>query len=88
MLIEAKFTCHYRPIYEPLGFIHIDNNGCCNKDYFVVTKTAGKDIYSCECGCGGWCTNGHEKMTDAINEYFEMCKKAKEELNNAETNRI
>lgn len=62
--------------YIPLGILRIKNNGCCKNDFIVITKSRNRDIYSCECGCQcGWCTNGHENVSDAINEYLQMCKK-------------
>lgn len=68
-------------MYRPSEVHFIGNNGCCEKNYFVLTTNLfdGRVNYSCQCGCGGWCTNGHQRAEDAINEYFDMCNRYEKE---------
>jgi hypothetical protein len=78
--MEYELSIFVPMIYKPLEIHFIENNGCCEKNYFVLTsnKIPGEGInYSCQCGCGGWCTTGHRKKEDAINDYIEMCKRYK-----------
>ena len=74
--MEYTLTISVPEIYKPLEIHFINNNGCCDKNYFVVTtnkRLNGETNYSCQCGCGGWCTNGHTTKETAINEYKKMC---------------
>lgn len=62
--------------YKIEAFYPIANNGCCEKDFFILTsnKSTGGINYSCQCACNGWCTNGHATAQAAIDEYRAMCK--------------
>lgn len=64
--------------YQVIGILKIFN-GCCKHQPVLVTKTFNefmeKDIYSCQCGCGMWCSNGFENMPDAIADYMRMSTK-------------
>lgn len=60
------------------AFYPIRNNGCCDKDFFILTSNPtgeGRINYSCQCGCGGWCTNGHATAQEAVDEYRAMCSR-------------
>lgn len=58
-------------------------NGCCNDKPYLLTVNKTKKSesrpdglnYSCQCSCGGWCTNGHRYKGDAINEYEAMSQR-------------
>lgn len=79
--VEFKFFIHKGLKIE--AFYPIKDNGCCDKDFFILTSNPcdrrpdGRN-YSCQCGCGMWCTSGHSKAQDAIDEYRSMCRKYKE----------
>lgn len=64
--------------YKHVAFYLIKNNGCCEKPFFILTANSSPDWpgginYSCQCGCGGWCTNGHGTEAEAVEEYRKMC---------------
>ena len=75
--MDYKLSISVLDIYKPLEIHFIENNGCCDKNYFVLTANrnpSGGINYSCQCGCGGgWCTTGHNNKEAAINEYKTMC---------------
>ncbi len=74
-LIEHKFTFPEKKLYEPIGFLYVPTNRCCDTNYIVITETL-HGVYSCECGCGcGWCTNGFMSMSEAIDAYYKMIKR-------------
>lgn len=77
-MMDYQITISVPKIYKPLEIHFIDKNGCCEKNYFVVTanrRLNGDINYSCQCGCGGWCTSGHNNKENAINEYKSMCSR-------------
>lgn len=57
--------------FDLVGFLNI-NNKCCPKKPVLITKTKGVKVFSCQCYCGGWCTNGCESIQDAITEWQQM----------------
>lgn len=65
--------------YKPVAIILSDHNMCCCEDKapYLLTKcrVSGRDIYSCQCSCGAWCTGGHGKPEDAVKEYESMCER-------------
>ena len=65
-------------IFRPIAFYPIMNNGCCDKQFFILTANKSDGWrsginYSCQCACGGWCTSGHETEQEAVEEYRKMC---------------
>lgn len=60
--------------YAVIGLVYM-KNGCCEDKPVVITqaRTPGGAI-SCQCACGGWCTNGHRTATAAVLEYNHMSK--------------
>lgn len=64
--------------YKPIAFYPIENNECCDKDFFILTanKTPHGMNYSCQCACGMWCTSGFATEQQAVNAYRSMCNKA------------
>ena len=66
--------------FKAVAFYPNADNQCCEKPFFILTANKKRDggiNYSCQCGCDGWCTNGHSEPQDAVNEYINMCKKSK-----------
>ncbi len=68
-------TAHYTVI----GIVNM-RNGCCNDQPILLTSNRcdqWKDgiNYSCQCGCGGWCTNGHSTASAALMEYERMTER-------------
>ena len=66
--------------FKLVAVILSDHNMCCCETGapYLLTKIRyqdGHDVYSCQCSCDGWCTNGHEKPEDAIREYESMCER-------------
>jgi len=64
-------------LYTPMAVVYV-KNGCCDNQPVILTwnRRSDKRInYSCQCACGGWCTNGHSTIDKAINEYLDMTKK-------------
>ena len=59
--------------YIPVGLIR-STNGCCNRPFVLTVNYLpdGTENYSCQCVCGGWCTNGHKNPKEAIAEYESM----------------
>ena len=55
-----------------IGAVNMKNK-CCEDKPVLITKTNSIEVYSCQCACGGWCTNGHSDPADAIEEYESMC---------------
>lgn len=75
--VEIEF--HLSDAFKVEAFYPIANNGCCKKDFFILTTNRydgweGGINYSCQCACGIWCTNGHDNPQDAVNEYRKMCE--------------
>lgn len=65
------------------AFYPINNNGCCNKTFFILTTNPTEDgstNYSCQCGCGMWCTTGHKTAQEAIDDYRTMCARYEQEV--------
>lgn len=65
-------------VFGLVAVIFSKKNMCCceNNPPYLLTKckyTDGTEIFSCQCSCGGWCTNGHSDPADAIEEYESMC---------------
>lgn len=54
-----------------IGVLHMKNK-CCKNKHVLITQTNELEVYSCQCACGGWCTNGHKHISDAIREYEKM----------------
>lgn len=53
-------------------------NGCCKDEPVLITGCIGtdnKEIYSLQCSCGCWCTNGFGTIAEAINDWIRMSKK-------------
>ncbi len=66
--------------FKLVAVILSDHNMCCcgTGAPYLLTKISyedGHDIYSCQCSCDGWCTNGHDNPNDAIREYESMCER-------------
>ena len=62
------------PIYNVTGIVYM-KNGCCKDQPVLITcsynPAVGK-VYSCQCGCGRWCTTGHPTQTGALRDYQTM----------------
>lgn len=54
-----------------LGAINMQNE-CCHGRPVLVTKTNGANVYSCQCACGGWCTDGFDSISKAVADYERM----------------
>ena len=75
--------------FRAVAFYPYKENKCCNKPFFILTANDKKDDginYSCQCGCGMWCTNGHTTAQAAVDEYINMCERAKQEEKEYEVN--
>lgn len=71
-ILRMEFSAENIPQYcKPLGALYIKNK-CCANQPVIVTKTHGTEVYSCQCACGGWCTNGCDSVQDAITEWLQM----------------
>ena len=59
--------------YVILGYVAM-HNGCCSDKAVVVTmsRETNHPVYSCQCACGGWCTNGFENISEAVADYERM----------------
>jgi hypothetical protein len=73
------FNFYINECFKPIAFYPIADNGCCDKDFFILTANRDEHRpdglnYSCQCGCGMWCTNGHDTEQAAVNEYRKMCE--------------
>lgn len=80
---KAIFEYHIAAPYKVEAFYPINNNACCEKTFFMLTtnlRADGSTNYSCQCGCGMWCTNGHNTAQEAIDEYRTMCARYKKEV--------
>ena len=77
--ITVKCKDFYMPQYLTLLGIMKIENGCCKDEPVLVTACLRpndkKVIYSLQCACGMWCTNGFENLSDAINDWLRMSKK-------------
>ena len=80
-LCELKLKCKELNVskhFTIIGGINMDN-GCCKDEPVIITgiinSVDGKAYYSCQCTCGGWCTGGHNNISDAVREYEFMSKK-------------
>lgn len=80
---SIKFDFYLQvPRFRVVAFYPYADNQCCEKPFFMLTANTRPDgniNYSCQCGCGMWCTNGHTTRHEAVNEYIKMCEKAKQE---------
>ena len=47
-------------------------NKCCKDKPVLITKTNGIEVYSCQCACGGWCSDGFDSVSKAIADYERM----------------
>lgn len=59
------------PGLKIIGAVAMENK-CCPDEPILITKTNGIDIYSCQCSCGAWCTNGFKHISSAIADYESM----------------
>ena len=69
-----------RKNFKLVAVILSDHNMCCCETGapYLLTKIRyqdGSEVYSCQCSCDGWCTNGHDKPEDAVREYESMCER-------------
>ena len=74
--------------YNVIGIIHM-KNGCCKDQSVLLTANNCSHWknginYSCQCACGGWCTNGHSSASEALKEYEKMSLRSLNEEDNAE----
>ena len=78
---RVEFRFYVGKIYKPVAFYPIRNNGCCDKTFFILTsnETNHGTNYSCQCGCGGWCTTGCKTEAEAVREYRKMCDRYEKE---------
>jgi hypothetical protein len=56
----------------------ITNNKCCDKGFFLLTANSANGWesginFSCQCGCGGFCTTGYSTEQEAVDAYRRMC---------------
>lgn len=62
--------------YTVIGIVHMKNGCCKDKPVLLTTNICnhwkGGINYSCQCFCGGWCTNGHANASGALQEYEIM----------------
>ena len=71
------FNYHLHGPYKVNAFYPIINNGCCDKNFFLLTECKHEDeksIYSCQCACGMWCTTGYKTEAEAVKAYRQMCE--------------
>lgn len=59
--------------YTVVGIVAM-NNGCCKDQPVLITANDfnGNTNYSCQCGCGMWCTTGHPTPVGALRDYQTM----------------
>lgn len=60
--------------YVVLGIVHMQN-GCCKDQPVLITANHHPSLginYSCQCGCGTWCTTGHPTPVGALRDYQTM----------------
>lgn len=79
--MELKFNINLAHVPECLSVVGVIKmqNKCCEDKPILITKTNGIEVYSCQCACGGWCTNGYEDIPKAIDEYIHMNKRKEQE---------
>ena len=61
------------PALHIVGAVKIKNK-CCPDEAVLITQTNGKQVFSCQCACGGWCTTGCTSIQDALTVWEEMCE--------------
>lgn len=64
-------------IYTVVGAVFM-NNGCCEDQPVLITTSNNPRVgrvYSCQCGCGAWCTTGHPTPVGALRDYQTMSNK-------------
>lgn len=57
-----------------VGIVYM-KNGCCDNQPVLITANYHKPTginYSCQCGCGAWCTTGHPTPVGALRDYQTM----------------
>ena len=59
-----------------MGIVYI-KNGCCEDQPVLITANYNSAVpnhvnYSCQCGCGMWCTTGHPTPVGALKDYQTM----------------
>ncbi len=81
MTAERLFDEYADRVHIPRGLrlekVIPDRNGCCPDLPYLLTSNLtldGSINYSCQCACGGWCTNGHITPVGAIAEYKRMSR--------------
>lgn len=60
--------------YTVMGIVWM-KNACCKDQPVLITANAhsnGGINYSCQCGCGAWCTTGHPTPVGALKDYQTM----------------
>lgn len=81
-MLEIKMPVTVSKCYAVIGIVST-KNGCCADRPVLITvnrcevspeRPAGIN-YSCQCACGGWCTNGHADAAGALAEYEAMSAK-------------
>lgn len=69
-IVEHDDVLNY---FSVVGAIEMKNK-CCDGRPVLITKTNGVDVWSCQCACGGWCTNGCFSIPDAVAEWERINK--------------
>ena len=69
------------PCYRVVGIVFM-KNGCCEDQPVLITENNHpnpkiKKNYSCQCGCGAWCTTGHPTPVGALKDYETMSNNGK-----------
>ena len=72
-----EFKINYDNVSPGLSVIGVINmlNKCCEDRPVLITKTNGINVYSCQCACGGWCSDGFKTISGAIADYERMNRK-------------
>lgn len=77
-IVDFSYEPENIPRYMmPMGVVW-GSNGCCQDQPIIITVNVCSDNtlnYSCQCGCGGWCTNGHRSEAEALREYEDMTER-------------
>ena len=65
--------------HKLVAVIFTDRNECCCENHsapvlLTLSRLSREKVYSCQCSCGGWCTNGHSTPDEAVREYEVMCE--------------
>jgi len=65
-----------KDIYRVHGVVFM-KNGCCEDQPVLITANYNPSVeggvnYSCQCGCGIWCTTGHPTPVGALRDYQTM----------------